>query len=129
MSGRAMTALITGAAGGIGRVLCAEFRGAGYRVVATDVVGVSDIVCDHFVEADLKAVCRDEAFPFYFAQEGSIAMEKVHAEVSVSSVKAASPLPKKVSLPGRAALTLLGAGTRRPSKNSSEEAVRLKKVC
>jgi NAD(P)-dependent dehydrogenase (short-subunit alcohol dehydrogenase family) len=61
MSDHAMTALITGAAGGIGRVLCAVFRGAGYRVIATDVAGASGVACDLFVEADLKAVCRDEA--------------------------------------------------------------------
>jgi NAD(P)-dependent dehydrogenase (short-subunit alcohol dehydrogenase family) len=69
MSGRAMTALITGAAGGIGRVLCAEFRGAGYRVIATDVAGASGVARDHFVEADLKAVCRDEACLKRFVQE------------------------------------------------------------
>ncbi|OQW32153.1 MAG: hypothetical protein A4E20_03270 [Nitrospira sp. SG-bin2] len=61
MDDRAMTALITGAAGGIGRVLCAEFRKAGYRVIATDVSGAPAAACDHFVEADLKEVCRDEA--------------------------------------------------------------------
>lgn len=69
MSGRAMTALITGAAGGIGRALCAEFKGAGYRVIATDVAGASGVSSDHFVEADLKAVSRDEACLTRFVQQ------------------------------------------------------------
>jgi NAD(P)-dependent dehydrogenase (short-subunit alcohol dehydrogenase family) len=60
MSGRVMTALITGAAGGIGRVLCAEFQSAGYRVIGTDVEKASGLACDQFVNADLKLVCRDE---------------------------------------------------------------------
>lgn len=69
MSDHAMTALITGAAGGIGRVLCAEFRNAGYRVIATDVAGAPGVACDRFVEADLKAVCRDEAGLKRFVQQ------------------------------------------------------------
>ncbi len=69
MSDRAMTALITGAAGGIGCALCAEFREAGYQVIATDVASASGIVCDRFVEVDLKAVCRDEACLKEFVQQ------------------------------------------------------------
>lgn len=69
MSGRAMTALITGATGGIGRALCAGFREAGYRVIATDVVDAAGVAYDHFVEADLKAVCRDEACLKRFIQQ------------------------------------------------------------
>lgn len=64
-----MTAVITGAAGGIGRALCDEFRDAGYQVVATDVARASGVACDHFVEADLKAVCRDEACVKRFVQQ------------------------------------------------------------
>lgn len=69
ISDHAMTALITGAAGGIGLVLCAEFRNAGYRVIATDVAGASGVACDQFVEADLKALCRDEACLKRFVQQ------------------------------------------------------------
>src|SRR6266481_786681 len=48
---------------------------------------------------------------------------------SVWSKKTCSPFPKNSELPGCAALTPLGEGTRRPSINDSEEAVMLKKVC
>lgn len=61
MSAPTMTALITGAAGGIGQALCAEFKKAGYRVIATDVTDHSNQACDCFVTADLKAICRDES--------------------------------------------------------------------
>jgi NAD(P)-dependent dehydrogenase (short-subunit alcohol dehydrogenase family) len=69
MSGDGMTALITGASGGIGHALCAEFRRAGYRVMATDVVGATRLSCDHFVEADLKAICREETRLKRFVQQ------------------------------------------------------------
>ena len=55
------TTLITGAGGGIGRALCAEFKGDGYIVIATDVIRDDTVDCDHFVEADLKKLCHDEA--------------------------------------------------------------------
>src|SRR5271163_479689 len=47
----------------------------------------------------------------------------------VWSTKACSPCPKKVELLGRAVLTLLGEGTRRPSKKVSEVAVTFRKTC
>ncbi len=53
------TALITGAAGGIGRALCLAFRRAGYRVVGTDLKTPPDEV-DLFISADLEAMVRDE---------------------------------------------------------------------
>jgi NAD(P)-dependent dehydrogenase (short-subunit alcohol dehydrogenase family) len=55
-------ALITGAAGGIGQALVAEFKAAGYRVIATDIVpqrldwpGVA------YLQADLVRMVEDEA--------------------------------------------------------------------
>lgn len=53
-------ALITGAAGGIGRALCAEFRKSGYRVIATDIVEFPGLMCDRFIKADLTSLCRDQ---------------------------------------------------------------------
>src|SRR5882672_6203998 len=47
----------------------------------------------------------------------------------VWSRKACSPRPKNSELPGCEVLTLLGEGTRRPSKNVSDVAVRLRNVC
>ena len=53
------TALITGAAGGIGQALCLAFRRAGYRVIGTDCKPVVED-CDVFIAADLEAMVRDE---------------------------------------------------------------------
>lgn len=56
-----LTALITGAAGGIGQVLCREFRAAGYRVIGLDRQGGAP-GADHFLRADLARFTRDEAY-------------------------------------------------------------------
>lgn len=53
------TALITGAAGGIGQALCLAFRRAGYRVIGTDRKPVVED-CDVFIPADLEEMVRDE---------------------------------------------------------------------
>ena len=52
------TALITGAAGGIGKSLCAEFTKAGYRVIATDRVFDRNAECGEFIECDLEKICH-----------------------------------------------------------------------
>ena len=52
------TALITGAAGGIGRVLCSEFSRAGYRVIATDRVPAKETYFDSFIKFDLESICH-----------------------------------------------------------------------
>lgn len=54
-------ALITGAAGGIGRALCAEFRRAGYRVLATDIRPARG-PADAFLPADLSLVAGRPAY-------------------------------------------------------------------
>lgn len=55
MTGR-RTAVITGAAGGIGSALCAAFRNAGYLVIGIDRVRVAE-PCDIVIEADIAALC------------------------------------------------------------------------
>jgi NAD(P)-dependent dehydrogenase (short-subunit alcohol dehydrogenase family) len=55
------TALVTGAAGGIGEALCQAFGGAGYRVLGTDREPAGRH-CDAFVTADLARLARDEAY-------------------------------------------------------------------
>jgi NAD(P)-dependent dehydrogenase (short-subunit alcohol dehydrogenase family) len=56
-------AVITGAAGGIGRALVAGFSDAGYRVLATDhQPRPADLVCAHYLQADLAATVTDEAY-------------------------------------------------------------------
>ncbi len=56
----ALTAFITGAAGGIGRALCEVFTKEGYRVLATDKVYSADVACDHFIKEDLRDICRSK---------------------------------------------------------------------
>lgn len=55
-------AVITGAAGGIGRALVAAFTAAGYRVLATDrCARPTDLPCADYVQADLAATVNDDA--------------------------------------------------------------------
>jgi NAD(P)-dependent dehydrogenase (short-subunit alcohol dehydrogenase family) len=73
-----MTILLTGAAGGIGRALCAEFLAAGWRVIATDhpdaippnasVLPVSpgSVV---WIPLDLVEFVRDPVVRIHFAQQ------------------------------------------------------------
>lgn len=57
------TALITGAAGGIGRAMANIFREAGFFVIATDrVIRPDDLLCDHYLQADLARLVRDESY-------------------------------------------------------------------
>lgn len=55
------TALITGSGGGIGSVLCREFRRAGFFVVGTD-VGATDIEADALIQADLAKFTRERDY-------------------------------------------------------------------
>ena len=59
----ASAALITGAAGGIGRELVHAFREAGYAVVGTDVgVQPPGLVCSSYVQADLHRFAEDAVY-------------------------------------------------------------------
>ena len=60
MKSAAKAVLITGAAGGIGRALCAAFAAAGYFVVATD-RGRGRIACDWFIRCDLRTLVLKRA--------------------------------------------------------------------
>src|SRR5690242_4462443 len=55
------TAVITGAGGGIGSVLCREFRRAQFFVIGIDVRNVSPDV-DDFIQADLSRFSREEDY-------------------------------------------------------------------
>jgi NAD(P)-dependent dehydrogenase (short-subunit alcohol dehydrogenase family) len=56
-------ALITGAAGGIGRALVQEFVANGYAVIATDLSPQpADLACAHYLQADLARTVSDEAY-------------------------------------------------------------------
>lgn len=55
-------ALITGAAGGIGRALVAEFSAAGYSVIATDrLPQPPDLTCAHWLQVDVAEPVHDAA--------------------------------------------------------------------
>src|SRR5260370_39623744 len=69
---------------------------------------------------------------FFFQAEDGIRDSSVTGVQTCAlpiSKKACSPLPKNPELPARALLTLLGEGTRRPSKKVSDDAVRFRKTC
>lgn len=56
-------AVVTGAAGGIGQVLAAEFERAGYRVIATDMRPRPDgLGCSRFLQVDVERTVSDEAY-------------------------------------------------------------------
>lgn len=58
------SALVTGAAGGIGRALVVEFAAAGYRVIASDLAAEppEGLACTHYLQADLGRSVADEAY-------------------------------------------------------------------
>jgi NAD(P)-dependent dehydrogenase (short-subunit alcohol dehydrogenase family) len=68
MSFNRKAVLITGAAGGIGQALCAKFRQANYKVIATDFDETDNLECDKFVAADLKLLCRDTDYRQQFIE-------------------------------------------------------------
>ncbi len=47
------SALITGCNGGIGKVLCQEFRSAGYSVIGSDIQAKEETNCDLYLRCDL----------------------------------------------------------------------------
>lgn len=55
-------ALITGANGGVGQVLCCQFRDAGWSVLATDRHEHGDVPGTEYVSLDLLRLCDDEAY-------------------------------------------------------------------
>lgn len=63
MSNNIKTALITGAAGGIGSALVKTFKKAGYRVIATDITDMpDDMECDLYVKGDLNRYVYDQDY-------------------------------------------------------------------
>jgi NAD(P)-dependent dehydrogenase (short-subunit alcohol dehydrogenase family) len=56
-------AVVTGAAGGIGRAIVREFNAAGYEVIATDrVPKPPDLPCSLYLHADLARTVDDEGY-------------------------------------------------------------------
>ena len=75
MGRHGLAVLVTGAAGDIGRALCAGFSKAGYFVIATDFEQRSgECTGDVFVGADLAELARDETYREKFAAEVNAAL-------------------------------------------------------
>jgi NAD(P)-dependent dehydrogenase (short-subunit alcohol dehydrogenase family) len=85
--------LITGASGGIGEALCTAFRGAGWRVVATDFRRPAPPSADAFIDADLEKLALDD---------GALAAFKAQVQHALNGVKLAA-------LVNNAAVQLLGS--------------------
>lgn len=84
------TALITGAAGGIGQALCLAFRRAGYRVVGTDLKpdahdGNDGPDCDAFVCADLLSLVQDDQIQYDVVQSLRAALGTTELTVLVNN--------------------------------------------
>ncbi|WP_346290806.1 SDR family oxidoreductase [Sphaerothrix gracilis] len=57
------SALITGAAGGIGQALCREFQQAGYHVIGLDLLSTTmPDSCAVKIDADLEAICSNSEY-------------------------------------------------------------------
>ena len=66
----AKTCLVTGAAGGIGRVLVQVFHDAGYHVVATDRVSQpAGLTCGAYLDIDLLRFVRDQPYGLSVARD------------------------------------------------------------
>ncbi len=94
VSANPRTALITGAAGGIGRALCAAFAAAGYRVIATD-IGPANIADAVYLPLDLAALVSN-------------ADERARFQQQVAQALAGAPLAVLVNNAARQCLGLTG---------------------
>ncbi len=56
------TALITGANGDVGQALCATFRGAGWKIIATDQGDTAGSPVDAYHAVELARLCRDTTY-------------------------------------------------------------------
>lgn len=88
MSAAPGAVLVTGAGGGIGVALCAAFKSAGYRVIATD-GAPRECACDGFVACDLaRLVCDDaEREVFRAAVEAALAGVPLRVIVNNAAVQ------------------------------------------
>jgi NAD(P)-dependent dehydrogenase (short-subunit alcohol dehydrogenase family) len=75
-------AVITGAAGGIGKALVGTFAKDGYRVIASDFVAQpDDLACTHYLQADLEKTVCDELY----AQE---IFQQIHSWINGQGIDA-----------------------------------------
>ncbi|MET0066109.1 MAG: SDR family oxidoreductase [Candidatus Thiodiazotropha sp.] len=81
----AKTALITGAAGGIGKSLCEVFKSENYQVIATDVVRSDDTQCDLFIEQDLASLALSEDVSNNFKQRVQAFMKESQLNVLINN--------------------------------------------
>lgn len=77
-------ALVTGAAGGIGRALCTSLRSAGYFVVATDCLQ-AELDCDRFLPCDVAELAHDDAAQQRFGADVQALLGDISLSVIVNN--------------------------------------------
>ena len=83
-------ALITGAAGGIGKALVNSFKLAGYFVIATDrLVCPDDLSSDYYIQADLAKTVTDEIYAkeIFKSIKHCLKENKLHALINNAAVQ------------------------------------------
>ena len=79
-------ALITGAAGGIGRALVQVFREAGYHVIATDIIPQPvDLNCNFYIQADLSRFTEDETYATEILANIRVSLDENRLDVLVNN--------------------------------------------
>lgn len=78
------TALVTGAAGGIGQALCLAFRRSGYRVIGTDLKPTVED-CDVYIPSDLEGMLHDEASQAEFIDSLAAVLDETGLNVLVNN--------------------------------------------
>ena len=93
--GRAPTALVTGAAGGIGGALFSAFRDAGYQTIGVDCAAAEGVVRLDVTDAAAVAACTAnlEALDVLVNAAGVIRLQR---EYLVSPSQPVSVLPSKI---------------------------------
>jgi NAD(P)-dependent dehydrogenase (short-subunit alcohol dehydrogenase family) len=86
------TALITGAAGGIGHALCAEFTAAGWRVIGVDRIADKGKHQWEFIPFDLTELPESPAAAAFFKQVRRICGSKLNALVNNAAVQVVKPI-------------------------------------
>ncbi len=89
-------ALITGCNGGIGRILCQEFRAAGYLVIGTDLQAIEEADCDLYLCCNLSELVSDSKTQRWFDDAVSSFVDEQVAVLKYVINNAASQVVKQL---------------------------------